>query len=216
MELMIAMALVGIILVILFSGLRLAIRTSEATEHEIQEVEQLRVVESLIRRQLHEARLLFYNDPEQGRRITFMGKPHAMQFVTPMLEHLGLGGLYWVTIELVEEDGQGQLMLRWRSYQSVTTDEPLEQEAVNKQEPEILLDTVEKVEFSYFGAKAIGEEPDWSDRWENPQLPPQLVSLRIRTEGGEWPELVMGFRTSPLDISGGGGISRQLRVDFGP
>lgn len=219
MELLIALALVGMILVILFSGLRLAIRTSEAAGHAIQEVEKLRVVERLIRRQLHEARLLFYDDPEQGRKITFMGESQAMQFVTPLLEHLGLGGLYWVTIELADEGEQGRLMMRWRPYRPAAT-ELHEEEAVNQQEPEpeVLLDAVKEVEFSYFGAKAPGEEPDWRDHWENPQLPPQLVSLKIRTEDGEWPELVMGLRTSPFDGSGSGrgGVSRRLTVDFGP
>lgn len=210
-ELLIALVLVGMILLILFSGLNLATRSSEAAEQITQEVEKLRVVESLLRRQLHEARLLFYEAPEQGQRITFIGQPHAMQFVTPLLEHLGLGGLYWITVGLAEEGNKGRLMMRWRPYRP---NEPFEQEAVNTQEPELLLDSVKEAEFSYFGVLVLGEEPDWHNHWDNPQQPPQLISLRIRTEDGAWPELLLGLRTSPFDNSGG--ISRQLRIDFGP
>jgi general secretion pathway protein J len=208
-ELLIAMTLVGMILVILFSGLRLSMRSWEAAEKRIESVEKLRVIDGLFRRQIRELKLLFYDDPERGSRLTFSGTSSGMQFVAPLLTRLGLGGLYWITFEVVKEGGEARLMMSWRPYR------PNEQEEVEQTEREVLLKAVEEVAFSYFDGETAGGEPaGWRDHWENPQQPPQLVRLRVRTKGSKWPQLIARIRVDPRDSSSGG--SQRFQIDFGP
>ncbi|QBQ53539.1 prepilin-type N-terminal cleavage/methylation domain-containing protein [Nitrosococcus wardiae] len=207
-ELLIAMTLVGMMLVILFSGLRLATRSWEAAEQKLEVVEKQRVIEGLFRRQIREQKLLFFNDPEQGQTMTFAGTAEAMQFVAPLLTRLGLGGLYWITFEVVKEGGESHLMMSWRPYR------PEGQETTGR-EREVLLEAVEEIAFSYFGKKAVGEAPEWYERWEDTQRPPQLVRLQVRTQEAEWPELIAGIQSSPPDGQGRG-FGRRFRVDFGP
>lgn len=206
-ELLIAMTLVGMMLVILFSGLRLSTRSWEAAEQKLEVVEKQRVIEGLFRRQIREQKLLFFNAPEQGRVMTFAGTPETMQFVAPLLTRLGLGGLYWITFEVVREGGKPHLIMSWRPYRP-------EGQEVEGRERELLLEAVEEIAFSYFGKEAVGEAPEWHDRWEDTQRPPQLVRLQVRTQEAEWPELVAAIRVDSLDSAKRGAGSGG--VDFGP
>lgn len=207
-ELLIAMTLVGMMMVILFGGLRLSTRSWEAAEEKLVAVEKLRVVEGLFRRQIREQKLLFYEDPERGPVVTFAGTPQAIRFVVPLLERLGLGGLYWVTFEAVRKGSESDLMMSWWPYRPGTQN----MEAGGR-EQEVVLEAVEEVTFSYFGREAMGQAPQWYERWENPQQPPQLVRLQIRTKDAEWPELIVGIRSEPQVARGA--VSRRLRLDFG-
>jgi general secretion pathway protein J len=216
-ELLIAMALIGMILVIVFSGLRLSTRSWEAAEQKLQEIEKVRVVENLFRRQIHEARLLFYNDPDAGRALNFTGTSQTMQFVAPLLARIGLGGLYWITFEVVNSGGEARLLMTWRPYR------PGEQSLLT-QEPEVVLEGMEEIAFSYFGIEAGEEMPLWHYDWTSLEQPPQLVRLSVRAQDRVWPDVLVNFRTTPLESGGaggfgfgsGGGVSRQLRLDFGP
>jgi general secretion pathway protein J len=213
-ELLIAITLVGIILVILFSSLRLSTRSWEAAEKKTQSVEKFRVIDGLFRRQIRELKLLFYNDPEQGPVLTFSGTSKSMKFVAPLLTHLGLGGLYWIAYDVVKEGDKSRLIMNWQPYRPNEQNE----QQVGRPEQEVLLDAVEEVAFSYFGGEMAGGKPEWHDRWENPQQPPQLVRMEVRTNGIQWPQLVARIQIDPRDsknaaVGGGGG---QGFVDFGP
>jgi general secretion pathway protein J len=208
-ELLIAMTLVGIILVILFSSLRLSTRSWESAEEKIQLAEEFRVIDGLFRRQIRELKLLFYDDPEKGSLLTFSGTSKGMRFVAPLLTRLGLGGLYWITFQVAEEDGESRLVMNWQPYR------PAGQGEAGRPEQEVLLKAVEGVAFSYFGGRMAGGEPGWRDRWEDPQQPPQLVRLQVRAKNIEWPQLVARIQIDPRDSRNaiGGG---QHFIDFGP
>jgi general secretion pathway protein J len=215
-ELLIAITLVGIILVILFSSLRLSTRSWEAAEKKTQLVEKFRVIDGLFRRQIRELKLLFYNDPEQGPVLTFSGTSKGMKFVAPLLTHLGLGGLYWIAYDVVKEGDKSRLIMNWQPYRP---NELNEQKGVESPaEQEVLLDAVEEVVFSYFGGEMAGEKFEWHDRWENPQQPPQLVRMEVRTRGIQWPQLVARIQIDPWDSrnAAAGGSGGRGFVDFGP
>ncbi|ABA57269.1 general secretion pathway protein J [Nitrosococcus oceani ATCC 19707] len=210
-ELLIAMTLVGMILVILFSALRLSTRSWEATEKRLAAVEKVRAIEGLFRRQIREQKLLFYSDPERGQVATFAGTPNTMQFVAPLLTRLGLGGLYWIIFEVIQEGGESRLVMRWWPYR------PAGQQEVEEREEEVLLKAVETATFSYFGREVGGTIPEWRGHWENPQEPPQLVRVEVHTQNGAWPELVVPIRTEPSEggIGGGLGMGGHPAIDFG-
>ena len=86
------MSLIGLILVILFSGLRLATRSWDAGEQRAEAVSVMRLVQGLIRRELRQTRALYYNDEDKGRILAFQGESENVYFVAPMLTYLDVGG----------------------------------------------------------------------------------------------------------------------------
>ena len=95
-ELLIAIALTGLILVILFSGFRIASRSWDAVELRSARNAELRLVRGFIQRSLRQLRGVSYDSPDGSRQL-FSGERQAVEFVTPMTGYLGLGGLYILT-----------------------------------------------------------------------------------------------------------------------
>ncbi|CAH9014764.1 prepilin-type N-terminal cleavage/methylation domain-containing protein [Candidatus Nitrosacidococcus sp. I8] len=196
-ELLIAITLMGIILVILFAGLRLATRSWEGVESKNSATERFRVINHLFRHQIRSLSLPFYMVPNRGRVLAFSGSEQSISFVAPFLEELDLGGLYWITYELTYKDGEATLVMYWRPYR------PNEQQ-INNSDQEILLENISTIRFSYFGALNQNLGSNWYSYWDNPTQPPQLVQLKIETNDMEWPEIVAKIQVDPQNTMGGG------------
>lgn len=202
-ELLIAMTLVGMILVILFAGLHLSSRSWEAAEKRTQSVEKFRIIDSFFRRQVRGLKLLSYNDPNRGSTLAFSGAPNGVRFVVPLLTRLGLGGLYWVTFEVVNQGGQSRLMMSWQPYRP-------DKQPAGSPEQEVLLKGMKEMAFSYFGSEVLGGRPEWHDHWADLRLPPQLIRLSIRAQDDQWPQqLIARIHVDPQS-------NQRNFLDFGP
>lgn len=186
LELLIALTLMGLVLALLYGGLRLGIRSWDAGEARAEAGNDMRLVQEFIRRRLRESVTVYRSDESYGRVPVFAGEPESIRFVTPMLTHLGLGGLYEVRLGVVEDDGIGRLVMRWSPYRAEDLDEVGGAERV-------LVEDVSTAQWAYFGAVAVDEEPQWYERWPNPRERPRLVSLRLTVRGEPWPTLVAGL-----------------------
>ncbi|CAB1274319.1 prepilin-type N-terminal cleavage/methylation domain-containing protein [Candidatus Nitrosacidococcus tergens] len=196
-ELLIAITLMGIIIVILFAGLRLATRSWEGVENKNSTTERFRVINHLFRRQIRSLSLPFYIAPNRGRALAFFGSEQSISFVAPFLEDLDLGGLYWITYELTYKDGESALVMYWRPYR------PNEQQ-INNSDREVLLENISAIHFSYFGALNQNLRPNWYNYWDNPNQPPQVIQLKIEANDVEWPGIVAKIQTDPQNTMGGG------------
>jgi general secretion pathway protein J len=184
-ELLIAMSLMGIVLVLLYGGLRLGMRGWESGERHATQLNDTQLAQDFIRRQLRQSVSAFRNDEQQGRRvIVFEGETQRLGVVTPMLEYLGMGGLYVMQLDRVEADGIDHLRLRWYPYRPTGEGEDDAQET-------LLLDDVNQVEWAYYGFEQDAQEPRWFDRWENDQQRPLLVRLSWSVHGEAWPDLMV-------------------------
>ena len=93
LELLIAMTLMSVVLIMLYSGLRLGIRSWDRGEQQAQSANETRLVQDFIRRQLRQSMTLFRHDQSEGQTVLlFTGEPDNVTVVTPMLTHLGMGG----------------------------------------------------------------------------------------------------------------------------
>ena len=178
------MSLIGLILVILFSGLRLAMRSWDAGEQRAEAVSVMRLVQGLIRRELRQTRTLFYNDEDKGRVLAFQGEPETVHFVAPMLTYLDVGGLFFVRFKTEKGDTDDVLLMEWQPYRP-------DVEEVAEPENEKLLDAVQELQFDYFGPEQPGDEPQWLDRWESTLRLPLLIRMRLRVNEEDWPELIV-------------------------
>ena len=61
----------------------------------------------------------------------------------------------------------------------------------------ILLENIAALEFSYYGDPERARNRDWRDDWEETDLPPDLIAVRIGFPDGDgrlWPELIAAPR----------------------
>ena len=182
LELIVAITLMGLVLVVLYSGLRLGMNSWDGGEQRAEATNRLRLAQEFLRRQLTQSIAAYRVNEQQERVVTFSGRSDGIEFVAPMLAQLGQGGLYRVRIEAVD----GRLWIRWRPYL------PADPEAGEERQT-VLLEGVANVEWAYFGPEQDHQpesSPRWRADWTHPQRRPQLVRLNLNLYGEPWPDLV--------------------------
>ncbi|MGB4948699.1 MAG: type II secretion system protein GspJ [Candidatus Competibacter denitrificans] len=187
LELVIAITLMGLILVVLYSGLRLGLNSSESGEQRAEATDRLRLVQEFLRRQLAQSMTVYQANDQKEQVVVFAGQPNSIDFVAPMLTQLGQGGLYRVRVGLAN----GRLQVRWRPYQP---DDP----NAGAEQQKVLLEGVSKIEWAYFGSERDDdpEPPRWHTEWSSPQRRPSLVRLNLQGQQ-TWPDLVVALVDGP-------------------
>lgn len=205
------MSLVGLITVLLYSGLRLGTRAWEGVEASAERTGGLRLAHNFITRALAQARparVLF--DGES--RLVFAGDAEGLELVSLLSQHVGIPGLYVVRITLQGDGEDRRLVLtRWLLHSDVLagTDEippwepfegservtrpgELDQDlAAGAYGSSLLIDGVEDFQLAYYGIAEGATEPEWHDRWLEPNALPQSVLLRLTTKDQTWPNALI-------------------------
>lgn len=196
-ELVIAITLMGLTLVALYSGLRLGLNSWNSGEQHAETINHLRATQEFLRRQLAQSMTVYQTNEQQEQTVVFSGGPDRIEFVAPMMIHLGQGGLYRIRVEARD----GRLWLRWRRY---VRNDP---EAGEEQE-RVLLDQVSAVEWAYFGTDPedqSGQKPQnpprWRSEWTIAEHRPLLVRLTLNLGGQPWPDLVAALVEGPQGSS---------------
>ena len=193
LEMLIAMTLLALLMVVLYSGLHLGIRSWQTGLAHTQRVGDMRLVESFLRDRLRQSVSVFRNDSDKGRVIDFEGTSRRIGWVAPLMTYLGRGGLYFMQLRSFDKpDGSRALQLRWRMYRPSTQDEDtFAPDDPNAQTT--LVDNVSEFAVSYFGSEQPGQPPDWTDSWNNTQRRPELVRITLGVGGRSWPTLTVGL-----------------------
>ena len=91
LELLIAMTLMGMILVLLFGGLRLGVRSWDASQRQVDTLNSVRSVENFLRREISLTYpYVWKNTP--GQRVAFLGERNKLSFVAQLPTRVGGGG----------------------------------------------------------------------------------------------------------------------------
>lgn len=188
LELVIAITLMGLILVVLYGGLRLGLNSTETGEQRAEASNRLRLVQEFLRRQLVQSMTVYRVNDNQEKVVVFSGQPDGIEFVAPMLAQLGQGGLYRVRIGVRD----GRLTMRWRLYQA---DDP----TAGEERETVLLDGVSTMEWAYFGPERDNDPdpPRWRPDWASTERRPLLVRLNLAQQGEAWPDLVAPLVQGP-------------------
>lgn len=188
LELLVAITLTGLILVVLYSGLRLGLNGSDSGERRAEASNRLRLVQEFLRRQLAQSMTVYRIDDKQEKVVVFAGQPDGIEFVAPMLTQLGQGGLYRVRIGASD----GRLWMRWRLYRP---DDPL----AGEERETVLLEGVSAAEWAYFGPERDNDQeaPRWRSDWASTERRPLLVRLNLAQQGEPWPDLVASLVQGP-------------------
>ena len=190
LELLIAMTLMGLVLGLLYGGLRLGARSWDAGEQRAEQINEMQAVYDFIRRQLRQSLEVFFNS-RQGRVLAFQGESQRLLIVAPMLQHLGQGGLYFIEFDVVQNVDNNALRMRWYPFQPGDLDRRDNDIDMQDAEETILLSDVVDIKWAYFGINSVGEEPDWFDEWDNLLQSPTLIRMSLSTRESVWPDLVV-------------------------
>ena len=185
-ELLIAIALFGLILTGLYSGLRMATRASDAGEAHATDSDELRAVMGFLRFELGQVYPLVFSD-EDDQQVIFEGEPDRLMFVARLPQHRGVEGAY--LISLVTD--QDRLVLRYRL---TKPDRAYLFDSGDTGKEVVLVPGVENVGFSYYGKR--GRSARFYSRWDDPERLPKLLRMRIRPKGRgvHWPDLIVPIR----------------------
>ena len=210
LELIISLALIGLMGLLLFGALRFAGKAWDASESRQERDTSISMVWQYLSDRFAEARSLSSHVESEGQNVFFFrGKAHAVEFVSPMPAHLGSGGLYIIRLQRALAGDRKQLILRrWLYHPEVLAGaaglpewRPLSGNELyrgGREKPElrawysesVLVDDIEDVDFSYYGVMARGDETaDWDSAWEDRPYLPQLVRVKLRDSMGAWPEM---------------------------
>lgn len=182
LELIVAITLMGLVLVVLYSGLRMGLTSWDGGEQRAEATNRLRLAQEFLRRQLAQSITVYQINDRQEQTVVFAGRTDEIEFVAPMLAQLGQGGLYRVRIG----GADGRLWIRWRPYLPTDPD-------AGEQRETVLLEGVSDVEWAYFGPEQdqdLESPPRWRSDWASTQRRPQLVRLNLHLRGEPWPDLV--------------------------
>lgn len=210
-ELVIALSLIGLITLLLFSGLRLGTRAWEGVDTTADRTAELRVARNFLERALVQARpatVILDGEPF----LIFSGDAETLELVTPLSEHVGIPGLYVLRLTLVDGPTRQLVATRWLLHPEVLAGggdvpewAPLDRGsnlldiAVSADEDvadgafgsTLLVDGVEDFEIAYFGRQEGEEEPDWYEDWLEQQEPPLALRLRLTTTEQTWPDMLI-------------------------
>lgn len=218
-EVLIAMTLLSLMVVLLFSSLRICAQSWEQGENKIAEVNEVAVVYNFFQRHLSSATPLWNdfiagdgvdaaNQPETGaaddsgaemenkdKTFSFQGRKNALQFVSVFPASAGRAGMQLFSIEQQQEDREQVVKVTLTPFFPVTEGEEWDQEEV------VLLRHVSDFELSYFGAVGdVAGDTDkyaWQDEWLKKDVHPQLVKISISTTDGVfWPEMVIALKVA--------------------
>ncbi len=191
LELLISLTLLGLILVLLFGGLRLSIRSWDSVQEKVDNLNSVRSVEGFLRREMEQIYPYRWK-AAPARRFAFVGERHKVNFVGPMPSRIGIGGLYAIALEL-EQTGSGR-RLTWKY---VPVDPQMQDfSSLGPAKEMVLAGTeliaVDDIWLSYFGRETESAAPRWLDRWDSTVTMPQLIRIKVRfADGSEWPDFVV-------------------------
>lgn len=214
-ELLIALALIALIMLLLFSGLRLGSRAWEGVDALAERQAEQRIARGFMLRSLREARTVSVRVDDRDLPV-FAGDAERLELAAPLSERVGIGGLYLLrfSLEAVDDERSGLVVTRWLLHPDVlngtdeippweplTADTPLtetdgeldDDTAAGAYGKTLLLADVESLEIAYFGRVPGEDEPVWLDEWIEQPLIPQLVLVRLATGSGAWPDLLVAM-----------------------
>jgi general secretion pathway protein J len=214
-ELLVALVLMSLILVLLFSGLDLGRRSWQRVASTSEHQSNQRLAFDYLKRTLSG----MYNeqiDTEDGPEPLFYGAQNLLRWVGPTASQAGLGGASLFRLELLGEDEEKEkvlLLKRWLYHPEVLEEEPgdghdwraplaqnwqpADQDVAGIRYSEhLLLRGISKLELEYFGSLQRGIPDEWHSEWQASEKLPQLIRLRLYYKSKAMPPLTVVVRAA--------------------
>lgn len=198
MEVLAALALLALLLVGVYSGIRTATHSVRSGSASIERLDQIRSAQQFLRRELAQAMAQPIARDDKGDAIYFKGSAREMQYVAPLPGYLGKLGPQLQQLQLVD-DGAGGLRLELRL--ALLPPDGTPPQALG--EPQVLFDHIREGSFQYRGADPDGAALPWAGEWSSDRSLPQLVRIELQPQDrASWPRLDVPLRIEPVRPDG--------------
>ncbi|MGH7091877.1 MAG: prepilin-type N-terminal cleavage/methylation domain-containing protein [Stellaceae bacterium] len=180
-ELLLALALIGIVSLLATAGTRFAALGLDRTAVASERLATRRNLDDLLRRELASALV----PPLLANQVPLEGTAHEVAFLS--LAEDGGAGLFRTILRVESAGGTPALVLGRRRA-----------DADGRLERVVLVPRLRHFTLAYFGATAAGGEPAWQTQWHNMPYLPSLVRIEIGTEAApQQAPLVIRLWTAP-------------------
>lgn len=202
LEVLGALALLALLLVAVYGGVRSAIHGVRSGSAAIARVDEIGSAQRFVRSELSQALAQPIKRDDNGRPIYFIGSEHEMRYVAPLPGYLGKLGPQLQVLRLVD-DGKDGLRLELQ----LSLLPPDGQPPKPLGEPQVLLEHIAKGGFDYRGRDAANHPLPWGSDWPDGMRLPQLVRIKLQAQGGyDWPELDVPLRVDAAAVVGRVGL----------
>ena len=194
LEMLIAMTLLGLVMAMVFGGLRLGARAWEASDVSATNLARLEAVHGFLRRSLAAAATVLASDDKGKRLILFDGDGERLEFATLLPSYLGIGGFHHLTLGVAGEGKDRRLTLKSRLYQGIGVGTDGGAPKAGDGEVTVLMEGIAGIELAYFGALEGNSDPVWHQDWREAATLPELIRVRVRFAADDrrhWPELIV-------------------------
>lgn len=191
-EVLIAMTLLSIMVVLLFSSLKICADSWEKGESKITDVNEVAVVYGFFQRHLAVAKPLWddFTDPN-ARVFGFQGQAQTLQFISSFPASAGRSGMQLFTLVLVEEHQERFIKITLTPFFP-----PAEGEAWKKEEV-TLIKQVSEFSLAYYDSGDNSNEGSWTEDWVDREALPRLVKINIKLDNNLfWPEMIVDLKTT--------------------
>lgn len=184
-ETLVAMTLMSLLIMVLFGGFRAGVRSWQASENYIADVEEPRQLSALLYRHLGQVVPMLLGGGDMLSRPAFAASAERIRYVAPL--SMSVGDAYFLFEMINNFEGRGGIWARFAPVtEGLTADDILalvEYTQISKKW---------SVRFSYF------YNDEWLDEMPEGELP-KLVSVHLTAADKQWPSMVFALSTLGLD-----------------
>jgi general secretion pathway protein J len=194
-EVLIAMTLLGIMVVLLFSSMKICADSWQKGEDKITEVNDVAVVYQFFQHHLSTAKPLWddFSDENKIKVFAFQGKKQELQFVSSFPASAKKSGLQLFSLKLINEGNEQLIQVSIKPFFPSAENEAWREEEVT------LLRHVRNFSLSYFGTDDPQAEGMWQEDWLGQESQPRLVKINIaRDDDSFWPEMFVELKATGI------------------
>jgi len=188
LEMLIAVSLMALIGIYLSSAISSGRRVWEMHDR-IEDASSVVTVRDFLRRQLQQVWPAFELTETGEHRLVFSGQPYRIEFVSPMSDGTNWSGLYRIGIYKETDTDRAAIRIVGDLFRPNGAGSAA---AFDRN----LLDSIESLEFSYFGSPNPLDEAAWYDQWNAEFGLPRLIRVRVRLPPDsplDWPDIIVGL-----------------------
>ena len=175
LEILVVLSLLGVLLVLVGGALLGANRAVSKAQAYTVTLDEVRAAQQFLRTAISEALPLAVGEDDGF----FVGTAQHLEFVSTLPGVLG-GGIHRFSLQQVERDLQV---------------------GFSQREPQVLLNNIEGLQFSYRGLSPLGQPTGWVNAWPWPRRLPSAVRIAVSVGGPvPWVTQVIVLR---LNLSSG-------------
>jgi general secretion pathway protein J len=180
-EVLIAMTLLGVMMVLLFSSMKISAISWQKGESKVSDVNDVAVTYQFFQRHLAEAKPLWNNASEEEDPVfSFQGKSQELQFVSAFPASAKKAGLQLFTLKLINDGDEQVIQVSIAPFFQAAEGEEWRKEEVT------LLRHVRTFSLSYYALDEGQTEGVWQEDWIEQDLLPRLVKIKIERDDGNF------------------------------